>query len=115
MAPEDNFDPSSSHVIPALIRKVYEAMQRGESQLQVWGDGSPTREFLYAEDAARGIVMATQHYSAPEPVNLGAHYEISIRDLVGPNLRIDGIRRGSYLANRHAQWPTPTVSRYPKS
>ena len=81
--PEDNFDPSSSHVIPALIRKIYEAKQRGEKQLQVWGDGSPTREFLYSEDAARGIVMATQRYSAPDPVNLGAHYEISIRDLVG--------------------------------
>ncbi|MDJ0704862.1 MAG: GDP-L-fucose synthase [Leptolyngbyaceae cyanobacterium MO_188.B28] len=80
--PEDNFDPSSSHVIPALIRKIYEAKEKGEKQLPVWGDGSPTREFLYSEDAARGIVMATQLYSAPEPVNLGAHYEISILDLV---------------------------------
>lgn len=80
--PEDNFDPRSSHVIPALIRKVYEAQQRGETQLPVWGDGSPTREFLYSEDAARGIVMATQHYSQPDPVNLGTGYEISIKDLV---------------------------------
>jgi GDP-L-fucose synthase len=80
--PEDNFDPSSSHVIPALIRKVYEAQQRGDTELPAWGDGSPTREFLYSTDAARGIVMATQGYDAPEPVNLGTGSEISIRDLV---------------------------------
>ena len=80
--PEDNFDPRSSHVIPALIRKVHEAQLRGEKQLPVWGDGSPTREFLYSEDAARGIVMATQHYSSHEPVNLGTGYEISIRTLI---------------------------------
>jgi GDP-L-fucose synthase len=80
--PEDNFDPRSSHVIPALIRKVHEAQQRGDHQLPVWGDGSPTREFLYSDDAARGITMATQSYSAPDPVNLGTGYEISIRDLI---------------------------------
>lgn len=80
--PEDNFDPRSSHVIPALIHKVYEAQQRGDQQIAVWGDGSPTREFLFSADAARGIVMATQAYSDPEPVNLGTGYEISIKDLV---------------------------------
>ncbi|MCC5639551.1 GDP-L-fucose synthase [Nostoc sp. CHAB 5844] len=80
--PEDNFDPSSSHVIPALIRKVHEAQIKGEKQLPVWGDGSPTREFLYSEDAARGIVMGTQLYNDAEPVNLGTGYEISIRDLI---------------------------------
>jgi GDP-L-fucose synthase len=80
--PEDNFDPRSSHVIPALIRKVHEAQQRGDKQIPVWGDGSPTREFLYSEDAARGIVMGTQSYSDPEPVNLGTGYEISIKDLI---------------------------------
>ncbi|MBD2098939.1 GDP-L-fucose synthase [Trichocoleus sp. FACHB-591] len=80
--PEDNFDPRSSHVIPALIRKVYEAQQRGDQQLPVWGDGSPTREFLYSEDAARGIVMGTQSYNDSEPVNLGTGYEITIHDLV---------------------------------
>ena len=80
--PEDNFAPSSSHVIPALIRKVYEAQLKREKQLKVWGDGSPTREFLYSEDAARGIVMGTQHYNSPEPVNLGTSYEISIRNLI---------------------------------
>ncbi|MBE9197838.1 MULTISPECIES: GDP-L-fucose synthase [unclassified Nodularia (in: cyanobacteria)] len=80
--PEDNFDPSSSHVIPALIRKVHEAQIKGEKQLPVWGDGSPTREFLYSEDAARGIVMGTTSYNDSEPVNLGTGEEISIRDLI---------------------------------
>jgi GDP-L-fucose synthase len=80
--PEDNFDPRSSHVIPALIRKVYEAQQRGDKTLPVWGDGSPTREFLYSTDAAKGIVMGTQKYDGDEPVNLGTNYEISIKDLV---------------------------------
>jgi len=80
--PEDNFDPSSSHVIPALIRKVHEAQVRGDREIPVWGDGSPTREFLYSEDAARGIVMATQSYSGDEPVNLGTNREISIKELV---------------------------------
>jgi GDP-L-fucose synthase len=80
--PEDNFHPNSSHVIPALIHKVYEAQQNGDTQLPVWGDGSPTREFLYSTDAARGIVMATQLYDDPEPVNLGTNLEISIRNLV---------------------------------
>ena len=80
--PEDNFDPRSSHVIPALIRKVQEAQERGDKEIPVWGDGSPTREFLYSEDAARGIVMGTQSYNGLEPVNLGTGYEISIRDLI---------------------------------
>lgn len=80
--PEDNFDPRSSHVIPALIRKVHEAQQKGETKISVWGDGSPTREFLYSTDAARGIVMGTQYYNDPEPVNLGTGEEISIRNLI---------------------------------
>lgn len=80
--PEDNFNPGSSHVIPALIYKIHEAQQQGADQVSVWGDGSPTREFLFSEDAARGIVMATQAYNEPEPVNLGTNYEISIQDLV---------------------------------
>ena len=79
---EDNFDTSSSHVIPALIRKVHEAQQHGDKQLSVWGDGSPTREFLYSEDAARGIVMGTQFYNGTDAVNLGTGYEISIRNLI---------------------------------
>ena len=80
--PEDNFDPRSSHVIPALIRKVYEAQQRGDKVFPVWGDGSPTREFIYSTDAARGIVMGALSYADPEPVNLGTNFEISIKDLV---------------------------------
>ncbi len=78
----DNFKPESSHVIPALIKKVYDAQQKGEKHLYVWGDGSPTREFLYAEDAAKGIVLATQKYNSSEPVNLGTNSEISIKNLV---------------------------------
>ena len=80
--PEDNFDPRSSHVIPALIRKIYEAKQKGDRKLAVWGDGSPTREFLYSTDAARGIVMATQKYNGAEPVNLGTNHEVPIKELV---------------------------------
>ncbi|MEM1367249.1 MAG: GDP-L-fucose synthase [Cyanobacteria bacterium P01_H01_bin.15] len=79
--PEDNFNPRSSHVIPALIQKVHEAQEQGKKTLPVWGDGSPTREFLYSGDAGRGIVMATQKYDSSEPVNLGTNSEISIRDL----------------------------------
>ncbi|MGB3238414.1 MAG: GDP-L-fucose synthase [Geitlerinemataceae cyanobacterium] len=80
--PEDNFHPNSSHVIPALIHKVYEAQKNRDRQLPVWGDGSPTREFLYSTDAARGIVMATQSYNDSEPVNLGTNSEISVGNLV---------------------------------
>jgi GDP-L-fucose synthase len=80
--PGDNFDPKSSHVIPALVRKVYEAQQQGAKTLPVWGDGSPTREFLYVDDAALGITTALQKYSESEPVNLGTGQEITIRDLI---------------------------------
>ena len=79
--PGDNFDPSSSHVIPALIRKCVLAMQAGAPSVEVWGTGTPTREFLYVEDAARGIKLATELYDQPEPVNLGSSEEISIKDL----------------------------------
>jgi GDP-L-fucose synthase len=80
--PMDNFDLQSSHVIPALIRKCVEAKARGDASINVWGTGSATREFLYVEDAAEGIVLATERYNAPDPVNLGSGMEISIRDLV---------------------------------
>lgn len=80
--PGDNFDPESSHVIPALIRKCVEARARGDNEIVVWGDGSPTREFLYVEDAAEGIVLAAERYDSSEPVNLGSAFEISIKDLV---------------------------------
>ena len=79
--PRDNFDLESSHVIPALIRKMIEAQERGDQQVVLWGDGSPTREFLYVEDAAEGIVQAAEKYNGPEPVNLGSGQEISIKDL----------------------------------
>lgn len=80
--PMDNFDPGSSHVIPALIRKVHEAQAAGEDHIYVWGDGSPTREFFFSDDCARGIVMATQHYDGADPLNLGTGEEISIKALV---------------------------------
>jgi len=79
--PRDNFDLESSHVIPALIRKCVEAKEHKDEQIVLWGDGSPTREFLYVEDAAEGIVLATERYNGSEPVNLGTGEEISIRDL----------------------------------
>ena len=90
--PGDNFDLASSHVIPALIRKAIEAGERGEHELQVWGDGSPTREFLYAEDAAAGILAAAEKYNGPEPVNLGSGYEVSIRDLAEMIVRNTGFQ-----------------------
>ena len=80
--PGDNFDPRSSHVIPALIKKCIDAMENGEDHIIVWGDGSPTREFLYVEDCAEGIALATERYEKPDPVNLGSGMEISIKDLV---------------------------------
>ncbi len=80
--PEDNFDLETSHVIPALIRKCIEAIDRGDKEVVVWGDGSPTREFLYASDAAEGIVLGADRYNGQEPVNLGSGEEISIKDLV---------------------------------
>ena len=79
--PGDNFDLNSSHVIPALIRKFCAAVDKGAEQVIVWGTGEVSREFLYVEDAARGIAMATQHYDGPEPVNLGAGFEITIKEL----------------------------------
>jgi GDP-L-fucose synthase len=80
--PRDNFDLNTSHVIPALIRKCIEAVQKGETEIGVWGTGKPTREFLYVEDAAEGILLAAEKYDKPDPVNLGAGFEISIKDLV---------------------------------
>jgi GDP-L-fucose synthase len=79
--PHDNFDPSSSHVIPALIRKCVEAIDTRADEVMCWGTGNATREFLYVEDCADAIAMAAEHYDRPDPVNLGAGFEISIRDL----------------------------------
>src|SRR5438034_11336977 len=79
--PHDNFDPASSHVIPALIRKSVEAVETGARELPCWGTGNATREFLYVEDCAAAIVDATERYDGPEPVNIGAGFEIRIRDV----------------------------------
>lgn len=88
--PRDNFRPESSHVIPALIRKCVEAREAGRDEIVVWGDGSPTREFLYVEDAAEGILLAAERYNSSEPVNLGSGFEISIKDLAGLIARLTG-------------------------
>lgn len=88
--PEDNFNPDSSHVIPALIKKFVEAHQRGATEVVVWGDGSPTREFLFVEDAAEGMVLAAERFDGSEPVNLGSSFEISIRDLAETTARLTG-------------------------
>ena len=88
--PRDNFDLQTSHVIPALIRKCLEAKRRDASNIEVWGDGSPTREFLYVEDAAEGICLAAERYDSSEPVNLGSGMEISIKDLVHTIKRMIG-------------------------
>lgn len=88
--PGDNFDLETSHVIPALIRKCVEASERADHRLVVWGDGSPTREFLYVDDAAEGILLASERYHDAAPVNLGSSFEISIRDLVDTIVRLTG-------------------------
>jgi GDP-L-fucose synthase len=88
--PRDNFNLETSHVIPALIRKCIEAQEKGEGQVVVWGDGTPTREFLYAGDAAEGILLGAEHYNASEPVNLGSGQEIRIKDLVETIVRLTG-------------------------
>ncbi|HJS58319.1 MAG TPA: GDP-L-fucose synthase [Vicinamibacteria bacterium] len=88
--PRDNFDPASSHVIPALIKKFQDALDAGTTEVEVWGTGKASREFLYVEDAARGIVMAAESYDGSEPVNLGAGFEILIRDLVSLVARLMG-------------------------
>jgi GDP-L-fucose synthase len=79
--PGDNFDPASSHVIPALVKKCVDAKQAGADHVVVWGDGTPTREFIYVEDAAEGIILAAERYDKSDPVNLGSSFEISIKDL----------------------------------
>ncbi len=90
--PGDHVDRENSHVIPALIGKCVEATERGESEIVCWGDGTPTREFLYVEDAAEAIVLAAERYDGPEPVNLGSGVEISIRDLVHVVAKLTGFK-----------------------
>jgi GDP-L-fucose synthase len=105
--PRDNFNPESSHVIPALIKKCIEAIQSGADAIEVWGDGSPTREFLYVEDAAEGILLAAEKYNSPEPVNLGSGMEISIKDLVELIARLTGF-------NGHITWDTNKPNGQPR-
>ncbi len=88
--PRDNFDPASSHVIPALIKKCVDAIEAGDDGVSVWGTGKATREFLYAADAAEGIVLAAERYEGDEPINLGAGAEISVKDLVELIARLTG-------------------------
>jgi GDP-L-fucose synthase len=105
--PRDNFNLQTSHVIPALIRKALGARDRGDKELQVWGDGSPTREFLYVEDAAAGIIAAAEKYNRPDPVNLGSGYEISIKDLAELIVKLTGF--GGRLA-----WQTDKPNGQPR-
>jgi len=90
--PRDHFDPRVSHVIPALIRKCLEATERNEREIVVWGTGTATREFLHADDCARGLLLAAEHYNSSAPVNLGSGQEISIRDLVALIAELTGFR-----------------------
>jgi GDP-L-fucose synthase len=90
--PGDNFDPASSHVIPALVRKCLEAVERGEKCIECWGTGSASREFLYAADAAEGILLATEKYNGAEPINIGAGFEIRIKDLVELIAKVTGFK-----------------------
>jgi GDP-L-fucose synthase len=88
--PRDNFDLESSHVIPAMIRKCAVAKKRGEPRVVLWGDGSPTREFLYVEDCARALILAAERYDGPDPINIGAGFEISMRELADRVARLTG-------------------------
>ena len=90
--PGDNFNPASSHVIPALIKKCVDARDAGDDHIEVWGTGAASREFLYVDDAAEGIVLATERYDDADPVNLGVGHEITIRDLVDLIVRFTGFQ-----------------------
>jgi GDP-L-fucose synthase len=90
--PGDNFDPKSSHVIPALIKKCADAIRNGEDEIIVWGTGQATREFFYVEDAAEAIILATERYNRSEPVNIGAGFEISIKELVELIVELTGFK-----------------------
>ena len=88
--PGDNFDPASSHVIPALIKKCVDAVESGADHIDCWGTGKASREFIYAGDAAEGILLATEHYNGPDPVNIGAGFEITIKDLAEKIAKLTG-------------------------
>jgi GDP-L-fucose synthase len=105
--PGDNFNPASSHVIPALIRKCLEAKEQNASEIVAWGDGTPTREFIYVEDAAEGITLATERYNSSEPVNIGSSFEISIKDLTETIARLTGF-------NGTIRWDTTKPNGQPR-
>jgi len=90
--PRDNFNPDSSHVIPALIKKCFEAIDEGSDHIDCWGTGSASREFIYVGDAAEGILLATEKYNGPDPVNIGAGFEITIKDLVIKIVKLTGFK-----------------------
>ncbi len=90
--PGDNFDPAHSHVLPALIKKVADAMEEGRDWVELWGTGRASREFLYVEDAAEGIVLAAEKYDKPDPINLGSSYEITIKDLIALVMKTMGLK-----------------------
>jgi GDP-L-fucose synthase len=90
--PRDNFDPQSSHVIPALIKKCMDAIEAGADHIECWGTGAASREFIYAADAAEGILLATEFFNGSEPVNIGAGFEIKIKDLVEKIVKITGFK-----------------------
>lgn len=90
--PRDNFNPASSHVIPALIKKCVDAMERGDKYIECWGTGRASREFIYAQDAAEGILLATERYNDFEPVNIGAGFEITIKELIEKIVRLSGFK-----------------------
>lgn len=90
--PRDNFDPASSHVIPALIKKCVDAIESGDDYIECWGRGGASREFIYAADAAEGILLATEHYNGPEPVNVGSGFEITIKELVEKIAALTGFK-----------------------
>lgn len=110
--PRDNFNLQTSHVIPALIRKCIEAQERGEKEVVLWGDGSATREFLYVEDAAEAIILATERYNSSEPVNLGSGSEISIKDLANLIGKLTGFLDPGY--GGHFVWDTSKPNGQPR-
>jgi GDP-L-fucose synthase len=105
--PNDNFDPNSSHVIPAIIKKVYNAQKNNEKTISLWGDGSPTRDFLYVDDAAMGIILAAEKYNKSEPLNLGSDFEISIKDLAEKIIELMNV-------NIEIQWDTSKPNGQPR-
>ena len=109
--PHDNFDPQSSHVIPALIRKCVEAVEAGAAEVVCWGTGNATREFLFVEDCAEAIVLATERYDGAEPVNIGAGFEISIRDLAELIAELTGFTGRLDLRSDQARRPAAADAR----